>query len=94
MAVGRPPLSFMLRKPPRQDFQTDGNQVIIEVRGTQGFSTAQPSPSCPPHFPLPLLPHVLVTSSGHPRVEAHQGTLQGRDQEWILLVSPFPTRGN
>lgn len=50
MAVGRPPLSFMLRTPPRQDFQTDGNQVIIEVRGTQAFrqpSLLLPAPPLP-----------------------------------------------
>ena len=84
MALGLPPFSFLLRKPPRTDVQRDGNQVT-RVRSTQGRA----SPSCPPNFHLPVLPHVLAISCGHPRMEANQGTLQGRDDEWVLLGVPF-----
>ena len=84
MALGLPPLSFLLRKPTRTDVQRDGNQVT-GVRSTQG----QASPSCPPNFPLSVLPHMLAISCGHPRMEADQGTLQGRDEEWVLLGFPF-----
>lgn len=67
MAVGRPPLSFMLRKPPRQDFPTDGNQVIIEVRG---YPRLFDSPA------FSFLPPTLPFASASPRAGDQQGPPQ------------------
>ena len=87
--MGLPPLSVTLRKSPRQEVfkeieaKSPSRHRVLEAFHEPGFLL-------PPHtLHLCLLPHMLVTGYGHPKMAANQHGFQHRDDEWGLLVSPL-----